>query len=329
MKVLVTGGAGFIGSHACKALAKAGHTPVSFDNLSTGHRDAVKWGPLEIGDIRDPEAVDRALEAHQPDLVMHFAALAYVGESVRDPAIYYDTNVSGALTLLRGMHRRGVARFIFSSTCATYGVPHALPISETTPQAPINPYGYTKLVVEKMLADFERAYGLKWAALRYFNAAGADPDGELGERHDPETHALPLAIWAALGQGPSFQLFGDDYPTPDGSAVRDYVHVSDLADAHVKAADYLAGGGASRAFNLATGVGTSVLELIAAVEKVTGRPVPLIRGPRRPGDPPALWAEARPARQVLGWTPRFMSIEPMVETAARWYARHGEPQPAA
>jgi len=328
MRVLVTGGAGFIGSHACKALAMAGHEPIVFDNLSTGHADAVKWGPLVVGDIRDAEALDSALSAHRPDLVMHFAALAYVGESVADPAHYYGVNVAGTLSLLEAMRRHGVDAIVFSSSCATYGTPEVLPICESTPQRPINPYGFTKLAAERMLQDFERAYGLRWVALRYFNAAGADPDGELGEDHDPETHLVPLAIQSALGLRPPLQVFGTDYPTPDGSAVRDYVHVSDLAHAHVLAAGHLVSGGASGAFNLATGSGVSVLEIAAAVAEAVGRPVPLVMATRREGDPPALYATGGLARQVLGWDPRHLALEDVVATAARWFQRGlTDPQP--
>ncbi|RXV67740.1 UDP-glucose 4-epimerase GalE [Burkholderia stabilis] len=321
MKVLVTGGAGYIGSHTCKALAQAGHEPVAYDNLSTGHRDAVQWGPLVAADILDRDALSNALAAHRPDVVIHFAALAYVGESVLVPERYYTVNVTGTCTLLSAMRAAGVGRIVMSSSCATYGVPDVLPISERTPQQPINPYGFTKYAMERMAADFERAYGLKWVALRYFNAAGADPDGAIGESHEPETHALPLAIRAALGTGSAFKVMGTDYPTPDGSAIRDYVHVSDLADAHLKATTYLCGGGHSVALNLGTGQGTSVLDALRAVEAVTGRRVPTVMAARRPGDPPALYADATKAALVLGWRPRFTAIEPMVEHAAAWFQR--------
>jgi UDP-arabinose 4-epimerase len=328
MRVLVVGGAGYIGSHACKALAAAGHEVVVYDNLSTGHRDAVLWGDLVVGDIRDGEALDAAFARARPDLVMHFAALAYVGVSVRDPATYYDTNIGGTLSLLQAMRRAKVDRLVFSSTCATYGAPDVLPISEDAPQRPINPYGFTKLAAERMFQDFQAAYGLKWVALRYFNAAGADPDGQIGEEHDPETHAIPLAIQAALGQRPTFEVYGTDYETPDGSAVRDYVHVCDLADAHLLAADHLWRGGESRAFNLATGVGVSVLQIVRAVEQATGCKVPLVLGPRRPGDPPALFAEGALAREILGWTPRYTDIGETVATAARWFiSSHADSSP--
>ncbi len=324
MRVLVTGGAGYIGSHTCKAIAQAGHEPIVFDNLSTGHRDAVRWGALQVGDILDPQALDAAFQRYRPEVVIHFAALAYVGESVRDPSKYYRVNVGGTQALLDAMRRATVRHIVLSSSCATYGVPSRLPISEGSAQQPVNPYGFTKLATEKMVADYERAYGIRWVALRYFNAAGADPDGELGERHEPETHAIPLAIAAAAGSGPAFSVFGTDYPTLDGSAVRDYVHVSDLADAHLRALTHLEGGGASGAFNLATGCGTSVLALIEAVAAVMGAPVPTVLAARRPGDPPALYAEAALARQVLGWQPRYVDIGPMVQTAARWFQKSAQ-----
>jgi len=319
MRTLVVGGAGYVGSHTCKALAAHGHEPIVFDNLSSGHADAVKWGPLEQGDIHDSDRLAAVIDKYQPEIIMHFAAFAYVGESIREPGRYYSNNISGSINLLETMRRKGVERIVFSSTCATYGTPDKLPISESTTQSPINPYGFSKLVIEQALADYERAYGLKWVALRYFNAAGCDPDGELGERHDPETHAIPLAISAGLGTGEQFQVFGTDYDTPDGSAVRDYVHVSDLADAHVKAVNYLQNDKNSGAFNLATGHGTSVLEMLAAVERALGRAVPVVLSKRRPGDPPMLYASATQAGQELGWSARFTNIDEIVETAAQWY----------
>lgn len=319
MRVIVVGGAGYIGSHTCKALAEAGHEPIVFDNLVYGHADAVRWGPLEVGDIADGDRLDEVFARHRPDAVLHFAAFAYVAESMHSPEKYYNNNVVGSLSLLDAMRRAAVANVVFSSSCATYGVPARLPIDEATPQVPINPYGFTKLVVERALADYGRAHRLNWVALRYFNAAGCDPDGELGERHDPETHAIPCAIAAAFGHGPRFRVFGTDYPTPDGSAQRDYVHVSDLADAHVRAVEHLVGGGASGAFNLATGTPTSVLEIVAAVERATGRPLPVDFDERRPGDPPVLYASASKAREVLGWRPRHETIAGIVDTAVRWY----------
>lgn len=320
MRILVTGGAGYIGSHTCKALACAGNSPTSFDNLSTGHADNVRWGPLRVGDILDPASLDAAFDEYRPEVVIHFAALAYVGDSVSQPDRYYRVNVAGTLALLDAMRRFGVNSIVLSSSCATYGIPASLPICENTPQQPVNPYGFSKLVAERMAIDYARAYGMRWVALRYFNAAGADPDGELGERHDPETHAVPLAIGASLGTGPPFSVLGTDYPTPDGSALRDYVHVSDLADAHVRAIDLLASG-TSGAFNLATGRPTSVLELMAAVEAATGRRAPRVYAPRRPGDPPALYANAQLAADILGWRPRYTDIGTIVATAAAWHTR--------
>ncbi|MBE1236238.1 UDP-glucose 4-epimerase GalE [Phaeovibrio sulfidiphilus] len=324
--VLVAGGAGYIGAHTCKALARAGYTPVVIDNLVYGHEDFVRWGPLERGDIRDAAFLDRVLETWRPRYAMHFAGFTYVGESVSDPARYYGNNVTGSLCLLDALSRHGVEGVIFSSSCAVYGLPECLPLSEDAPKAPINPYGRTKLVVEEALADYGRAYGLKWVALRYFNAAGSSPEGEIGESHDPETHAIPLAIQAALGLGPGFRIFGTDYPTPDGTAIRDYVHVCDLADAHLRAMDYLCAGGSSGAFNLSTGRGVSVLELLNAVEKATGHPVPVTPGPRREGDPAALYAMAEKARTVLGWQPRYLDIVDMVATAVPWFAKDREPE---
>jgi UDP-arabinose 4-epimerase len=329
MKILVTGGAGYIGSHACKALAEAGHVPITFDNLSTGHRDAVRWGPLFAGDILDADALSAAFRTHRPEAVMHFAALAYVGESFRFPARYYRTNVTGTHQLLQAMLSYDCGDIVFSSSCATYGIPTELPITEECRQDPINPYGLTKLVAERMLADYRTAYGLRSVCLRYFNAAGADPDGLLGERHDPETHAIPLAIDAAITRERPFSILGTDYPTPDGTAIRDYVHVSDLADAHVRALERLAGGDLAPAYNLATGRGISVREIVTAVEHVTGAVVPTIESPRRPGDPPSLYAEANRAHRDLGWSPRFVDIETIVETAVRWtMANRPMPEPA-
>lgn len=328
MKILVVGGAGYIGSHACKALAAAGHQPIVYDNLSTGHAEFVKWGPLERGDVRDEDRIGEVLDKHSPDLVMHFAALAYVGESVAEPAKYYDVNINGTGTLLRAMVARGIKRIVFSSTCATYGIPEAMPIAETTPQNPINPYGYTKLAAERMMQDFETAYGLKWMALRYFNAAGCDPEGEIGESHDPETHVIPLALMSALGQREAFKLFGDDYPTRDGSPVRDYIHVTDLASAHLMAADHLLAGKPSMALNLGTGNGTTVFELVDAIERVSGRKVPMEIAPRRPGDPPELYAAAQKAADVLGWIPEHSSLDEIVSTALQWL-RHEQKAEAA
>jgi UDP-arabinose 4-epimerase len=319
--ILVTGGAGYIGSHACKALAQAGHVPVAFDNLVYGHRSAVRWGPLEVGDIADRDRLDAVIAHYRPDAVMHFAAYAYVGESVTDPARYYRNNVAGTLTLLEALVHHGVERIVFSSTCATYGIPERTPIDEAHPQQPINPYGASKLMIERMLRDFDVAYGLRSVSLRYFNAAGADPAGEIGEDHDPETHLVPLALQAALGQREALRVFGTDYPTPDGSCIRDYVHVSDLAQAHVLALDYLAGGGASLALNLGTGRGHSVFEVIEAARVVSGRDIPVVLAGRREGDPPVLMAVADKARAVLGWQPVYTELEEMLRHAWDWHRR--------
>jgi len=316
--ILVTGGAGYIGSHACKALAAAGYTPVSYDNLVYGHREAVRWGPFEHGDIADPVRLAEVLHRHRPSAVMHFAAYAYVGESVSDPAKYYRNNVAGTLNLLEAARAFGIERFIFSSTCATYGEPQQVPIPEDHPQRPVNPYGTTKLMIEQMLRDFDQAYGLRSIALRYFNAAGADPEGETGEDHDPETHLIPLALDAALGRRPPLTVFGDDYPTPDGTCIRDYIHVTDLAQAHVLALRALEQGVASTAYNLGNGQGFSVLEVIRAIRRVTGREVPYTLGPRRPGDPPRLVGDAQRIVAELGWQPQFADLEGLLATAWRW-----------
>lgn len=320
-RVLVTGGAGYVGSHACKALALAGHVPVVYDNLSRGHRELVRWGPLEVGDLRDRARLDGVLARHRIEAVMHFAALAYVGESVTDPALYYGNNVGGALELLEALRRRGLDRLVFSSTCATYGVPDRMPITEDTPQRPINPYGQTKLVIERALAEYSTSYGLRSVSLRYFNAAGCDPDGETGEDHDPEPHRIPRVLMAAEGNVPYVELFGTDYPTPDGTCVRDYVHVSDLAEAHVRALDYLARGGSTAQINLGTGRGHSVREVHAAAERVTRRSIPMRESARRAGDPPVLVADASRARALLELAPRNSDIEVMVESAWRWRTR--------
>lgn len=317
-RVLVTGGAGFIGAHACKALAEAGALPVAYDNLSTGHQDAVHWGPLVRGDVRDRGALASALKQFRIDTVMHFAASAYVGESVTDPALYYDNNVNGMVALLDATRAAGVSQIVFSSSCATYGVPELLPISEYTPQAPINPYGRTKLVCEQMLKDYGTAYGIRHVALRYFNAAGADPSGVIGERHEPETHLLPLALRAAAG-GQPLNVFGTDYDTPDGTCIRDYVHVSDLARGHLLALAYLHAGGKSTGLNLGSGRGHSVLDVCAAIERVTGRSVPVHFGPRRAGDPPVLTADPALAARVLGFRTRLSDIDTIVSHAAPWF----------
>jgi len=317
--VLVTGGAGYVGSHACKALAAAGWTPVVYDNLVAGHRWAVRWGPLEVGDIADRARLDAVIARYRPAAVMHFAACAYVGESMTAPGKYYRNNVAGTLTLLEAMRDHGIGRLVFSSTCATYGEPQAPLLDEEHPQRPINPYGASKLMVERMLQDFAAAHGLGSVALRYFNAAGADPDGEIGELHRPETHLIPLAIAAARGERPALEIFGTDYPTSDGTCIRDYVHVSDLAQAHVLALDHLRGRNGFSAFNLGVGRGYSVREVIDAVAAAAGGAVPFREVARRPGDPPELVAEATQARTLLGWTPRLPCLGEIVESAWRWH----------
>ena len=299
--ILVTGGAGFIGSHACKALSAAGYRPVSIDNLSTGHADAVKWGPLYEVDLRDRDGLAAVFRAERPAAVMHFAASAYVGESVADPAFYFDNNVIGILRLLDACREADVGRIVFSSSCAIYGQPSDMPIGEDTPQAPINPYGRTKLICEQILRDFGHAYGLRSACLRYFNAAGADAEGELSERHDLETHLLPLALMAASGRRPPLQVFGTDYPTPDGTCIRDYIHVTDLANAHVAALKYLQSGGESVALNLGSGRGYSILEIAGEIHRVFGRELPWHAAARRPGDPPVLVADTRRALEIIGF----------------------------
>jgi UDP-glucose-4-epimerase GalE len=319
--ILVTGGAGYVGSHACKALAAAGYTPVTYDNLGRGHRELVRWGPLEVGELADRARLDEVFARHRPEAVMHFAAFAYVGESVQDPALYYRNNVGGTLELVEATRRAGVEALVFSSTCSTYGVPERMPIDEDTPQRPINPYGATKLAIERMLADYGAAYGLRSASLRYFNAAGCDPDGETGELHDPETHVIPRVLMAAAGEIEHVEVFGTDYPTPDGTCLRDYIHVADLARGHVQALDYLKRGGATVAVNLGTGRGFSVREVIAAAEQVTGRRIPVREAPRRPGDPPVLVADPARARALLGFAPRYTELAPIVATAWRWHTR--------
>jgi UDP-arabinose 4-epimerase len=316
--ILVTGGAGYVGSHVCKALAHSGYQPIVLDNLSRGHARAVRWGPLEVGAIADAAAVRRALERHRVAAVIHLAAYAYVGESMEVPALYFENNVIGTLRLLEAALGAGVKRVVFSSTCATYGAPERLPIREDHPQQPLNPYGLTKLFVERVLQTYGRAHGLEWVSLRYFNAAGADCDGEVGEDHEPETHLIPLAIQGALGQGPGIEVYGTDYPTPDGTPVRDYVHVADLADAHVRALAHLTQGGQSRAFNLGTGRGHSVLEVLAAVARVCGRPVPVVAAPRRPGDSPTLVADASDAQTLLDWRPWRSDLATILRTALAW-----------
>ena len=325
-RVLVTGGAGYIGSHACKALAQAGYEPITYDNLVYGHDWAVQWGPLERGDIADRARLDAVLARYRPAAVMHFAAYAYVGESVDNPGKYYRNNVAGTLTLLEGLRDAGIDRVVFSSTCATYGVPETIPIPETHPQRPINPYGASKLMIEQILRDFEVAHGLRSIALRYFNAAGADPAGETGELHEPETHLIPLVLDAALGRRGHITIFGDDYATPDGTCIRDYIHVTDLAAAHVLALRALEQGAATTAYNLGNGRGFSVRAVIDCAERVCGRPIPATRGPRRAGDPPQLVGDAGRIQAELGWTPHYAELETIVATAWRWHQRLADRQ---
>ncbi|MEM1106505.1 MAG: UDP-glucose 4-epimerase GalE [Pseudomonadota bacterium] len=319
--VLVSGGAGYVGSHCCKVFAEAGWRVVVFDNLSRGWRDLVRYGDLIEGDLLDRDALDRAMADVKPDAVAHFAALSYVGESVGQPGIYYRNNTMGTMTLLDAMVAAGVGQMIFSSTCATYGVPDQVPMAETAPQSPINPYGWSKLFVEKMLDDYGRAHGIKSVKLRYFNAAGADFEAEIGERHEPETHLIPLALEGQLKDGFDLTVFGNDFDTRDGTCVRDYIHVMDLADAHLRALEHLQAGGDSDVFNLGTGTGTTVMEIIEAVERITQAPVRWTVGGRREGDPPALVASAEKARQVLGWVPQYSDIDTIIKTAWNWHQK--------
>ncbi len=318
--VLVVGGAGYIGSHTCLTLSERGYRPVVYDNLSNGHSEFVRWGPLEAGDVRDRHRLAEVFTKHRPDAVLHFAGLIEVGESVKDPSAFYDNNVVGSLTLLSAAMDAGVEAFVFSSTCATYGLPDQIPMNESHGQSPINPYGRTKLMVEHALKDFSEYKSLRSVMLRYFNAAGADAEGRIGEWHDPETHAIPLAIDAALGHRPSFRIFGSDYDTRDGTCVRDYIHVLDLADAHVRAVDYLLAGGETIDLNLGTGTGTTVKELTDAIVKVTGRAFPIEHTDRRPGDSPALIADNAKAKRVLGWEP-LRDIDEIVRSAWNWHAK--------
>jgi UDP-arabinose 4-epimerase len=320
--ILVTGGAGYVGSHACKALKQNGYNPITVDNLCNGHRESVLWGPLEQVDILDKEKLLSVFKKYQPNAVLHFAGFAYVGESVQDPYSYYYNNVVGSLALFDVMKEVECKEIIFSSTCAVYGRPDQAPISEEEKPGPINPYGKTKKMVEDILLDFEKAYGFKYVLLRYFNAAGADPDGEIGELHEPETHAIPLCLQTAAGKKSKFSIYGTDYPTPDGTCVRDYVHVSDLAEGHVAALKYLKDKKKSGVFNLGTGVGCSVKELLSACEKITGKKIPHEMVQRRPGDPPVLVANAERALKELDWKPRYTNIESSVEHAWKWHLKN-------
>jgi UDP-arabinose 4-epimerase len=332
VSILIVGGAGYIGSQTAKRVAQAGLKPVVFDNLVYGHEWAVKWGPLIKGDLADGDLIKRVLERHEVTAVVHFAAYAYVGESMTDPGKYFRNNVAGTINLLDAMAAAGVRDLVFSSTCATYGEPREVPISESHPQNPVNAYGETKLAVERMLRWYGQAHGLRYAALRYFNAAGADPEDDIGEDHSPETHLIPLAIAAAHGRGEPLSIFGTDYPTPDGTAVRDYIHVLDLGEAHLLALAALAKSktatdkAASLHLNLGTGRGSSVREVITSVEKATGRKVPVREVGRRAGDPPVLVADARQAGAQLGWKPRYPELDTIVAHAARWHARPTPPR---
>jgi len=327
--ILVTGGAGYVGSHACKALARAGYRPVAYDSLIRGHREAVRWGPLVQADLADAKRLTDTIKRFEVAAVLHFAAFAYVGESVEEPGLYFRNNVANTLTLLEAMRISAVRRIVFSSTCATYGVPERVPITESAPQRPVNPYGESKLMVERMLHWYGSAHGFTHAALRYFNAAGADPEGEIGEDHEPETHLIPLVLQAAMGQRARIDVLGTDYPTPDGTAIRDYIHVQDLADAHVRAVQLLLRGGLSITVNLGTGAGHSVREVIAAAERVTGRRVPRREAPRRFGDPPVLVADPSRARELLGWTAKHSDLDTILKTAWAWHSRETQARQSA
>ncbi|APO69676.1 UDP-glucose 4-epimerase 3 [Rhizobium gallicum] len=318
--VLVVGGAGYIGSHTCLDLANKGYKPVVFDNFSNGHREFVRWGPAEEGDIRDRARLEEVLAKHKPSAILHFAALIEVGESVKDPVSFYENNVIGTLTLLSAAQAAGIKAFVFSSTCATYGLPQSVPLDEAHRQVPINPYGRTKYIVEQALADYDQYKALRSVILRYFNAAGADFEGRIGEWHQPETHAIPLAIDAALGRRQGFKVFGSDYETRDGTCVRDYIHVLDLADAHVRAVEYLLRGGDSVALNLGTGTGTTVKELLGAIEDVSKRPFPVEYIGRREGDSHTLVANNDKARDVLGWAPQY-DLSQIIQSAWNWHSR--------
>jgi UDP-glucose 4-epimerase len=319
--ILVAGGAGYIGSHTCLDLVGKGFSPIVYDNLSNGHAEFVKWGPLEIGDIRDRKRIDEVLAKYRPEAIIHFAAAIEVADSVRNPSDYYDNNVAGTITLLRAAQAAGIDKIVFSSTCATYGIPSSIPINETHAQAPINPYGQSKLIVEQILKDLDRYQAFRSFILRYFNAAGADPEGRIGEWHSPETHAIPIAMEAALGRRSHFQVLGTDYDTRDGSCVRDFVHVLDLADAHTRALEHLLKEGTSHALNLGTGHGTTVKELLETVRCVAGRDFEVVYGPRREGDSPALVADNTLAKRMIGWSPRH-DLKSIIDTAWNWHSNH-------
>ena len=319
MAILVCGGAGYIGSHINKQLNKEGYETIVFDNLIYGHKEAVKWGKLVVGDMKNVDEIEAVFKNNQIDAVFHFAAYAYVGESVEHPEKYYYNNVANTLNLLHVMMKYGCNRIIFSSTCATYGEPEKVPITEDMPQNPINPYGATKLMVERIFQDYHKAYGIQYVVLRYFNAAGADPDGEIGESHNPETHIIPLVLDAASGKRPNIKVFGTDYDTPDGSCIRDYIHVYDLATAHLLALHHLEAGKESQFFNLGNEKGTSVLEVVDSVKRVTRRNLKVTLTDRRPGDPAKLVGSSQKAQEVLGWKPIYGDIDAIVGHAWKWH----------
>jgi UDP-glucose-4-epimerase GalE len=320
-RILIVGGAGYIGSHAAKAVRLAGREPIVFDDLSSGHEHAVRWGPLVRGDVRSADAVRSAIRAYKPEAVMQFAARIEVGEGEKNPAHFYDNNVAGTLNLVRVMLEEGVRTLVFSSTCAIYGDPERLPLTEDLPKRPVSVYGRTKLMCEQLLEDISSAHDLNFAALRYFNAAGADPDGETGEEHEPETHLIPNALKAAVGLGGPMRLFGTDYPTPDGTCVRDFIHVSDLADAHILAADRIASEKGNLQLNLGVGRGRTVREVLRAVEAATGRDVPVVESPRRAGDAVALYSDPTNVSRILGWKPKLSDIDTIVSTAWNFHRR--------
>jgi UDP-arabinose 4-epimerase len=319
LNILVTGGAGYIGSHTCKVLAEAGYVPVTYDNLATGNKWSVKWGPLIQGDLADSALLRKVIREYSVSSVIHFAANAYVGESVVNPRKYFDNNVSNTLNLLGAMLDTGINHIVFSSTCAIYGMPSKIPISESEKQQPINPYGDSKLFIERVLRWYADAYSLNWTALRYFNAAGADSEGEIGEHHDPETHLIPLIIQSALGYRPKVAIYGMDHPTHDGTPIRDYIHVKDLAEAHVQSLEYLQRGGKSGPLNIGTGHGHSVLEVVEAVKQVSGLNIPFRPDQKRLGDPPVLVANSSQANQTIGWIPKYQDIHEIIETAWKWH----------
>ncbi len=319
--ILITGGAGYIGSHVNKKLNEKGYETLVFDNLVYGHKEFVRWGKLILGDLGNLEQIRLVFAKYPISAVMHFAAFAYVGESVINPQKYYLNNVKNTLNLLQVMLENNVEYFIFSSTCATYGIPQKIPIPEDHPQNPINPYGRSKLMVERILEDYSKAYGLRYVSLRYFNAAGADPECEIGEWHEPETHLIPSVLDVAIGKSESIKVFGTDYPTPDGTCIRDFIHVSDLADAHILALEHLIKGGKSDVFNLGNGNGFSVLEVIKAAEEVTKRKIKFIKSDRRPGDPPILVGSSKKAKNILGWSLKYHDLSLIIETAWEWHKK--------